>query len=751
MTKYVFCLLVLFFLGSYRPGWAQQYYEFHYQNDVKITVGSRIVANPWSGGLNSAVVSKIDLNQDNTEDLFVFDRTQNKGFTYLARQVNGQWQWVYQPDYEALFPADLTDWVLLRDYNQDGRPDIFTKTNFGIKVYRNTTPAAGPLTFALAEDFIRFNNGINLQVSGDDLPAITDMDNDGDLDVLCFDFATGHTIQLYHNRRVEDQLAADSLRFKLQDAWWGKLTKCEDACGSFVFNASCRTGGTQHTVPTSILAVDLDQDQDKDILLGSDRCTQLVKITNQGTPTQAIMSSAGVELVFPAATTPADFPHHLAASYEDVTFDGVPDLLVSPFVPVNSDLVNTRQSVWLYRNTAATARQRPVFSFVQPDFLQDNLLDVGEDSAPAYADVDADGDLDLLVGNYATLRNGSYIGGISLYRNTGTATQPEFTFETDDYANLTALELQGIQPRFADVNGDGRLDLTFSTIISTATGTNKYLLNTAAAGQPFNFNVADVKSLPIGTNVEDTALFYDLDRDGDQDVLVGTSLPVAATSGPLLFYRNTGTNASPQYNLANDAFGGIKFREDDAVRTIYPLVADLNNDQSPELLTVENSGQIRIYPDFMADLTATFTESPALFANMVKNEALPSRLGTHATLAAADLDGNQKPEIVVGSAGGGLYYLTQQSRLGTGPPPPEPPPVAVTIFPNPTTDREVTIAGPEEVAVTMFDAAGRKVFANQTFARTHRVQVADLAAGLYYVQLRTRQAQTAGYKLVIQK
>ena len=235
MTKYVFWLLVFPFLGRSFSGWAQQLHEFRYQNDVKITVGSKTTLNPWSGGLNSAVISKLDLNQDNTEDLFIFDRTQNKGFTYLARQVNGQWQWVYQPDYEALFPADLTDWVLLRDYNQDGKQDIFTKTNLGIKVYRNTTPAAGPLTFALAEDFIRFNNGINLQVSGDNLPAITDMDNDGDLDVLCFDFAAGHTMQLYHNRRVEDKLAPDSLRFRLQDAWWGKLTKCEDACGSFMF------------------------------------------------------------------------------------------------------------------------------------------------------------------------------------------------------------------------------------------------------------------------------------------------------------------------------------------------------------------------------------------------------------------------------------------------------------------------------------------------------------------------------------
>ncbi|CAA9264807.1 MAG: hypothetical protein AVDCRST_MAG95-2469 [uncultured Adhaeribacter sp.] len=750
MTKYLASFLVISLLGIGNRGWAQQYYELRYQNDVNITVGSQIMTNPWSGGLNSAVISKIDLNQDGTEDLFIYDRTQNKITTYVAQQVNGQWQWVYRPDYEALFPADLTDWVLLRDYNNDGRKDIFTKTNLGIKVYRNTTSTPGPLTFALADDFIRFNNGVNLQVSGDNLPAITDMDNDGDLDILCFDFAAGHTMQLYNNRRVEDKLAADSLRFKLEDAWWGKLTKCEDACGSFVFNSACRTTGTKHSEPVSILAIDLDNDLDKDLLISADRCTKMVKITNQGTPTKAVMSSSGVESVFPANTTPADFQQYPAAYYEDVTFDGVPDLIVSPFVPVNTDLVDTRQSVWLYRNTAAV-NAAPVFSFVQSDFLQNKMVDVGEDSAPAFADVDADGDQDMVVGNYATLRNGAYSASISLYTNIGTATQPQFRLVTDDYANLSELKLQGLKPRFADVNGDGSLDLTFATATGTSTGTNKYILNSAPANQPFNFNIANLKSLPVATNVEDTALFYDLDGDSDQDVLVGTSLQVSGTSGPLLFYRNTGTATNPVYTLANEAFGGIQFDEEEAIRTIYPLISDLNNDNAPELLVANNQGQIKIYPSFMADLNGTFTESRALFANAISPDAIPGRLGAHLSLAAADLDGNQQPEIIVGNAGGGLFYLTQQLRQGTGIGEEEKPQVTAAIFPNPASTA-VTIRSPEKVTVALYNSAGQQIYAApQVFAQEHQLPVAGWAPGLYFVQVRNKQAQTTGYKLLIER
>lgn len=744
----VFLALKLFLLTSICFG-QQQFYELRYQNNIKIAVGQNIFENPWAGGLNSAVFSKIELNHDGTEDLFVFDRTQNKISTYLAQQVNGQWTWKYQPEYEVLFPDSLQDWVLLRDYNSDGRKDIFTKTNLGIKVYRNITTTGGALAFELAEDFIRFNNGVNIQVSGDDLPAVVDMDNDNDLDILCFDFYSGHTIQLYKNMRQEDKLAPDSLRFKLEDATWGKLTKCEDVCGHYVFNSACRTTGTKHSVPASILPIDLDNDRDKDVLLGGDPCSELVQITNEGTPAKAVMTSSGVKTVFPANTTPANFGQFLAAYYEDVTFDNIPDLLVSPFVPVNTDLVDTRQSVWLYRNTAASGNTSPAFTLLQKNFLQDKILDVGEDSAPALADVDADGDLDMLVGNYGTLRNNNVVSSLHLYKNIGTATEPNFKFETDNYADLASLELQGIQPRFADVNSDGRLDLTF-TVLNSSTGSNKYILNQAPAGQAFNFDVAKVQSLPIGTNVGDIACFYDLDRDGDQDVLIGASIQISETSGPLLFYRNTGTAAKPVYQLANEAFGGIQYSQE-ANRRIYPLIADLNNDNSPELITADNRGVIKVYPDFMKDLNATFQEKKALFSNSVSNQTVSSRLGAHIALTAADLNNDNQPEILVGNAGGGLYYISQQLKNATGISDEEKELLNISIFPNPA-NQEVTITGPEKMTIVLYNTEGRKIITTtNNFAKEHRVNVAGFAAGLYYVQVQTINGVLAGYKLLIKK
>ena len=62
--------------------------------------------SPWVGGINAAQFSKIDLNFDNLEDLFIFDRTGNKILTY----INLGDKYVYEPEYENHFPQ-LNYWA----------------------------------------------------------------------------------------------------------------------------------------------------------------------------------------------------------------------------------------------------------------------------------------------------------------------------------------------------------------------------------------------------------------------------------------------------------------------------------------------------------------------------------------------------------------------------------------------------------------------------------------------------------------
>ena len=178
--------------------------------------------------------------------------------------------------------------------------------------------------------------------------------------------------------------------------------------------------------------------------MGSVMCSNLVLMENQGTAERAVMT--GFAPAFPA-TIPASFPVFPAAYYEDVTFDGVPDLLVAPQATHDLENINFEASTWLYRNQGAI--DQPDFAFVQDNFLQGQMIDIGEGAFPAFADMDADGDLDMLIGNAVAYRNGHYSASLHYYRNTGTAIAPAFELVTNDYLGLQDKQFLNIKPAFA--------------------------------------------------------------------------------------------------------------------------------------------------------------------------------------------------------------------------------------------------------------------------------------------------------------
>ncbi len=68
---------------------------------------------------------------------------------------------------------------------------FFTSTSLGITLYEQVKTGS-TWSFKLVRDALYtkgFSGNINLQVSGTDIPGITDVDDDGDLDLLTFDFS----------------------------------------------------------------------------------------------------------------------------------------------------------------------------------------------------------------------------------------------------------------------------------------------------------------------------------------------------------------------------------------------------------------------------------------------------------------------------------------------------------------------------------------------------------------------------------
>ena len=145
---------------------------------------------PWVGGVN-APSFRGDLNHDGIPDLFVFDRDGNKVLTYLSNGDGSDSMFQYAPQYEGVFPADLNQFAMLRDYNNDGIPDIFTfaAANAGMRVFKGSIQN-GVLHFDLVCPLIKYTDSpytINVFVNYLDVPVVTDVNRDGYLDLLAYD------------------------------------------------------------------------------------------------------------------------------------------------------------------------------------------------------------------------------------------------------------------------------------------------------------------------------------------------------------------------------------------------------------------------------------------------------------------------------------------------------------------------------------------------------------------------------------
>ncbi len=95
---------------------------------------------PWAGGMNSCQFGEMDLNMDGKKDLVVFDRMGNRLMTFLNQGSPGNISYTWAPEYQAYFP-EISDWIILKDYNGDGKEDIFTYSPgyAGMKVYKNVS------------------------------------------------------------------------------------------------------------------------------------------------------------------------------------------------------------------------------------------------------------------------------------------------------------------------------------------------------------------------------------------------------------------------------------------------------------------------------------------------------------------------------------------------------------------------------------------------------------------------------------
>lgn len=187
--------------------------SFDWTSGPVVKVSSDTLDYAFMGGADLLQFSKVDLNFDGIEDLVAFDR---QGFRWLPFLANGN-NWQAAPQYADSLPA-VEYWALFRDYNGDGKRDLFAYVLGGMGVWKNNSVDSIQFNWALPTNFLTTNVGssnANLYNFNSDIPAISDIDGDGDLDVLTF--GQRSTIEWHEG------LTQDSLNFAMNTTCWGRF------------------------------------------------------------------------------------------------------------------------------------------------------------------------------------------------------------------------------------------------------------------------------------------------------------------------------------------------------------------------------------------------------------------------------------------------------------------------------------------------------------------------------------------------
>jgi hypothetical protein len=693
----------------------------------------------WAGGLNFPQFSSIDLDQDGQQDLFVFDRSGNKPVFLLNVGAPGQATYVPTHAYENVYPFPLLhDWALLRDYNCDGKADIFAYTNGAFAVYRNTSDANG-LSFTLADDQVGSNyvptQSPNLFITNIDIPGIVDIDGDGDLDVVTFSIWGANYLEYHKNLSMEEYGTCDSLIYEVRSRCWGSFVESIES-NSLALNVPCTGNVPDPEMPThigaggihpessqrahsgsTVLPLDLDGDGDMDLILGDYASPDLMALTNGGTVAHALMTS--VDTLFPAYDVQAYFDQFLAPFHVDVDNDGKRDLIVAPDATSFSE---NAHGIWYYHNTGTDAA--PVFHYQQDNLFQVNMLEFGEGAFPVLFDYNGDGLMDLVVGNEGYYQTGgSYIGRIAVLKNTGTSTSPAFDEVTGNYMQLdTAGMGPGLYPAFGDVDGDGRPDM----VVGNAVG-HLYFLHNTSSNATAQFNapkqlILDDTGTEIDIGQDAAPQLYDVDGDGLMDLLVGER------NGNINFYRNTGTAQSAVWHLNTTTFGGVSVNEYWSYTGFSVPFMYTNEQGQREFISGSESGGIHHYDNIDGNVDGDWNLTDSIW------EGFHEGLRTAAVLY--DFTGDGHLDAVIGNYRGGLSFWRDDTYAGIHER--NDAKQVFTLAPNPadrTCDLLLHTPWRQGMRVTLHDDLGRLVLDRPVTAPQTRLDVGSLTNGVYMVRL----------------
>lgn len=575
-----FLAVCFIFISSFSQANAQNFTQLF--DGINFTVNGNNSVAPFNGGHNNSRYQLIDIDGDSDLDLFFFDVDTTLNFyRNIGTAQNAQYKLV-SLRFQNLY---IKNWFYFTDIDNDQDYDMFSGGEFQtVKFYRNTGNVTNPV-LSLEIEELRTNTDTVIYSESNSVPVFCDMDNDGDED-----FFTGQqlgTVTYYENIGSQSNFSfkyitdfwqnliiispalnfrhgANSLEFTDIDAdndfdlFWGDLfskgiyfirndgtpdsPNVVIADSIYPHNSSFISQGYNST-----RFVDIDADGDKDmfisVLYSSQNLNNFVLYKNNGTP-----QSANFLRLTDNYLNNVDVGGSSSIVFSDIDGDADFDLIIGNDVPVK---------LRIFENTGTTSS--PSFN-LSVDSLNIRSSPNNFNYSPAFTDIDNDGDKDLLLGSYIK-------DSIWFYRNTGSTSNYNFTFEgTAKSIGIDSVG-QSSSPVFADINNDNDYDL----FIGASNGRIFYYENTGSAVN-FNFELRTAYYNSIDVGDDAVPRFTDFDHDNDLDLFVG------AQNGTIRYYRNEGNPSTPNFVLVTNEFMNINVHQNSC-----PAFTDIDNDTDFDL------------------------------------------------------------------------------------------------------------------------------------------------------------------------
>jgi hypothetical protein len=611
--------VVFGFLASAQP-FQKQVYPFAMLRD------GQPVEHPFTGGFYNPAHQFVDIDGDGDVDLFILEMNDGS-FSFYRNGGTAQ-----NPQLRFEIPSFtlpvVRDWFRFADIDNNGTMDLLTSGDSvanSVTIYKNTGSAASP-QFTLFTRALRDSAHQIVDAQLQCIPALADIDGDGDLDFFSLNPGIG-TINFYQNIGTQGIFL---LAFRTSR--WQNIQIC---------TGCLEAGDNPLHGPGSMYFADVDADNDFDLFYGDLFDPGLFFYRNNGAPCCAQMDSVSGR--FPQ-TDPILTAGFNQPTLVDIDGDGDKDLFISVLPPLQQV-----DNFWFYRNTGTPLNYH--FVLETKNFLQ--TFDVGLQSSPALVDIDGDGDLDLFVGDL--------IGRVAFLRNTGTSTFPVFVLE--DTAFISNPNQFGYIPQFADLDGDGDYDMVLGHFF----GNIEFYRNVGTPTQPqFQRELSFFDSVNVGNQSFAAPAFFDIDNDGDLDLFVGKQ------DGRIAFFRNGGNAQQWQFVLVTSSFQNINVGANSR-----PQFVDVDGDGKPDLLAGSRDGGVFYYHNDGPTGNPTFTLVTSSFGGISPMQEVAA--------TCADIDGDGDMDMFVGNYRGGMEFYRNQ-RLSNAVTPPNGLPLVAELdqnYPNP--------------------------------------------------------------------